>query len=309
MPAAIPARATSSDGWTPCATPLASPALEIVFHLGRPDPGGGTSPRGNPLASWSTNVMGTANVLEACRRAPSVRRSSWPPRTGVRQPEWHWGYRENDLLGGHDPTAPPSATTEIVVESYRKPFWHDGCARRTAGLGPRRQRHRRRRLGGEPPDPRPYPLAVPRPAAGNPLAPDHPPLAARAGMPVGYLLLGSACSAASRPRPTPGIPAPPSRTTARCPTCSPCSSRTGPSWPGRPSSPRRPARGRPAHARLHQRRATAGWRPAPQLDEGLHALTARRYRHHHEDRPGRDPRAIAGVPGKGRRGRLLLIEP
>lgn len=95
---------------------------EIVFHLAAQ-----TLVRqsyGAPLDSWSTNVMGTANVLEACRRAPSVRAVVIVTTDKVyANREWHWGYRENDTLGGHDPYSASKAACEILVQSYRKSFW------------------------------------------------------------------------------------------------------------------------------------------------------------------------------------------
>ncbi|CAI8767287.1 CDP-glucose 4,6-dehydratase [Pseudomonas marginalis] len=76
-----------------------------------------------PLESWSTNVMGTANVLEACRLTPSVQAVVVITTDKVyANKEWPWGYRENDPLGGHDPYSASKAASELVVESYRKSF-------------------------------------------------------------------------------------------------------------------------------------------------------------------------------------------
>ena len=50
---------------------LAEFAPEIVFHLAA-QPLVLASYR-DPLTTWQTNVMGTANLLEACRAAPSVK--------------------------------------------------------------------------------------------------------------------------------------------------------------------------------------------------------------------------------------------
>ncbi|MNQ20455.1 CDP-glucose 4,6-dehydratase [compost metagenome] len=101
---------------------MAQARPEIVFHLAAQ-----TLVResyGNPLTSWSTNVMGTANVLEACRLTPSVRAVVIITTDKVyANREWHWGYRENDELGGHDPYSASKAACEILVESYRKSFW------------------------------------------------------------------------------------------------------------------------------------------------------------------------------------------
>lgn len=97
---------------------------EIVFHLAAQ-----TLVResyGDPLTSWSTNVMGTATVLEACRRTPGVQAVVAATTDKVyANREWLWGYRENDPLGGHDPYSASKAATEFIVESYRKSFWTD----------------------------------------------------------------------------------------------------------------------------------------------------------------------------------------
>lgn len=81
----------------------------------------------NPLETWSTNVMGTVNVLEAVRSCTSVK--------GVvvvvtdkcyENREWVWGYRETDPLGGHDPYSASKAAVELIVDSYRKSFFSCG---------------------------------------------------------------------------------------------------------------------------------------------------------------------------------------
>lgn len=78
-----------------------------------------------PLETWSTNVIGTANVLEACRHVKSVRAivvvTSDKCYENV---EWVWGYRENDRLGGHDPYSASKAATEMVAASYRNSFFN-----------------------------------------------------------------------------------------------------------------------------------------------------------------------------------------
>jgi len=57
-----------------------------------------------PLDTFSTNVLGTANVLEAARTVPSVRAAVIVTTDKVyRNREWQWPYRENDELGGRDP--------------------------------------------------------------------------------------------------------------------------------------------------------------------------------------------------------------
>jgi CDP-glucose 4,6-dehydratase len=96
---------------------------EIVFHLAA-QPLVRPSYR-EPLETWSTNVMGTANLLDACRHSKSVKAIIIVTTDKVYENrEWHWGYRETDLLGGHDPYSASKAASELVVASYRKAFFH-----------------------------------------------------------------------------------------------------------------------------------------------------------------------------------------
>lgn len=94
---------------------------EIVFHLAA-QPLVRRSYR-DPLETWSTNVMGTANVFEACRHQPSVRAIvAITTDKCYQNNEWEWGYRENDRLGGHDPYSASKAGSELVAASYRSAF-------------------------------------------------------------------------------------------------------------------------------------------------------------------------------------------
>lgn len=96
---------------------------EIVFHLAA-QPLVRRSYR-EPLETWSTNVMGTANVLEACRKINSVRAVVVVTTDKCYENrEWPWGYRETDRLGGHDPYSASKAGAELVVGSYRRAFFH-----------------------------------------------------------------------------------------------------------------------------------------------------------------------------------------
>lgn len=74
----------------------------------------------DPLDSFSTNVMGTANVLEAARTVPGVKAVVCITTDKVYADQaWHWGYREGDPLGGKDPYSASKACTEFVAASYR----------------------------------------------------------------------------------------------------------------------------------------------------------------------------------------------
>jgi CDP-glucose 4,6-dehydratase len=97
---------------------------EIVFHLAA-QPLVRRSYR-EPLETWSTNVMGTANVLDACRQTPGVRAVIVITTDKVYEnQEWSWGYRESDRIGGHDPYSASKAATELLTESYRKSFFNE----------------------------------------------------------------------------------------------------------------------------------------------------------------------------------------
>ena len=99
-------------------------APEIVFHLAA-QPLVHRSYR-DPLETFSTNVLGTANLLQACRHCDSIRAIVVVTTDKVYQNrEWDWGYRENDSLGGHDPYAASKACSEFAVDCFRKSFFED----------------------------------------------------------------------------------------------------------------------------------------------------------------------------------------
>jgi CDP-glucose 4,6-dehydratase len=94
---------------------------EIVFHLAA-QPLVRASYR-DPLGTFSTNILGTANLLDAVRGVDSVRVVVVVTTDKVyRNNEWVWPYRETDMLGGHDPYSASKAGSEIVVDCYRQSF-------------------------------------------------------------------------------------------------------------------------------------------------------------------------------------------
>ncbi len=96
---------------------------EIVFHLAA-QPLVRRSYQ-DPLETWSTNVIGTANLMEACRHIDSVRAIVVVTTDKVYENrEWLWAYRENERLGGHDPYSASKAASELVVVSYNKSYFH-----------------------------------------------------------------------------------------------------------------------------------------------------------------------------------------
>lgn len=94
---------------------------EIVFHLAA-QPLVRASYR-NPLETFSTNVMGTANVAEALKELDGTRVAVFVTTDKVYQNrEWQWPYREDDSLGGYDPYSASKAASEIIIASYRQAF-------------------------------------------------------------------------------------------------------------------------------------------------------------------------------------------
>jgi CDP-glucose 4,6-dehydratase len=69
--------------------------------------------------------MGTVNLLEAVRAAPSVRAViNVTTDKCYENREWVWGYRENEPLGGHDPYSNSKACSELVTSAYRSSYFN-----------------------------------------------------------------------------------------------------------------------------------------------------------------------------------------
>jgi CDP-glucose 4,6-dehydratase len=80
-----------------------------------------------PAETFDTNVMGTVNLLDACRHCESVRAvvivttdKCYDNR------EWEWGYREHEPMGGHDPYSASKGCAELVTAAYRRSFFGEG---------------------------------------------------------------------------------------------------------------------------------------------------------------------------------------
>ena len=79
---------------------------------------------GDPIGTFETNVIGTVNVLEACRQTDSLQAAvivtsdkCYENRGQVS------GYRETDPMGGHDPYSASKGCAELVTASYQKSFF------------------------------------------------------------------------------------------------------------------------------------------------------------------------------------------
>lgn len=78
-----------------------------------------------PLDTLTTNVVGTAHVLEA------VKRAGRPCAVVVvtsdkcyENREWIYGYREDEAMGGHDVYSMSKGAAELVAASWRRSFFH-----------------------------------------------------------------------------------------------------------------------------------------------------------------------------------------
>ncbi len=78
-----------------------------------------------PVETYSTNVMGTVNVLEAARSCKNLRAIVCVTTDKCYDnKEWEWGYRENEPMGGHDPYSSSKGCAELVTSAYRKSFFN-----------------------------------------------------------------------------------------------------------------------------------------------------------------------------------------
>ncbi|MDR1923169.1 MAG: CDP-glucose 4,6-dehydratase [Planctomycetaceae bacterium] len=97
---------------------------QIVFHLAA-QPLVRAS-YDDPLGTLSTNIIGTANILQACRAVSSIRAVVIITSDKCYEnKEWSQAYREHDSLGGHDPYSASKACAEIVTASFRRSFPSD----------------------------------------------------------------------------------------------------------------------------------------------------------------------------------------
>lgn len=87
----------------------------------------------DPLETYSTNVMGTANLLEACRQCGTVRAVVIVTTDKCyRNRETAEGYREDDPMGGVDPYSCSKGCAELIAASYRMGFFSSDSTARVA---------------------------------------------------------------------------------------------------------------------------------------------------------------------------------
>jgi CDP-glucose 4,6-dehydratase len=99
---------------------------EVVFHMAAQSVV--RASYDDPIETYSTNVMGTVNLLESVRQMPgravTVNVTS---DKSYENREWLWGYRETDRLGGHDPYSNSKACSELVTQAFADSFFSAGA--------------------------------------------------------------------------------------------------------------------------------------------------------------------------------------
>ena len=96
---------------------------EIIFHLA-------AQPLvrlsfDDPVETFNTNIMGTVDIFEACRRTPSVRAViNVTSDKCYENREWVWGYREKDPMGGYDPYSASKGCAELITSAYKNSFFN-----------------------------------------------------------------------------------------------------------------------------------------------------------------------------------------
>lgn len=78
----------------------------------------------DPLTTFSTNILGTVNILEGLRTLDCCLSVVVATTDKVYENrDWIWPYRESDTLCGVDPYSASKVAVETVVKSYKKCFF------------------------------------------------------------------------------------------------------------------------------------------------------------------------------------------
>jgi len=79
----------------------------------------------NPVETYAINVMGTVNLLEAIRHTPGIKAVvNVTTDKCYENREWHWGYRENEPMGGYDPYSNSKGCSELVTLAFRSSYFN-----------------------------------------------------------------------------------------------------------------------------------------------------------------------------------------
>lgn len=78
-----------------------------------------------PINTYKTNVIGTANILEASRHCNSIKAIlNITTDKCYENFEHDYAYKEDDQMGGHDPYSSSKGCAELVTTAYRKSFFN-----------------------------------------------------------------------------------------------------------------------------------------------------------------------------------------
>lgn len=97
---------------------------EIVIHMAAQSLVQGSYE--NPVETYSTNVMGTVNLLEAVRKSEktkvviNVTSDKCYEEIGLER-----GFKETDPIGGHDPYSSSKGCSELITSAFRKSFFEN----------------------------------------------------------------------------------------------------------------------------------------------------------------------------------------
>ena len=90
----------------------------------------------DPLGTYSTNVLGTAQILQGCRVLPQLQAVVIVTSDKVYENrDLQREFEEGDALGGDDPYSNSKACAELLTASFRESFFRDGPAIATARAG------------------------------------------------------------------------------------------------------------------------------------------------------------------------------
>ena len=81
----------------------------------------------NPLYTYETNVMGTANICECVRLTKSVKSflNVTTDKVYLNEDMQDDAFKENEPLDGYDPYSNSKSCSELVTHSYKKSFFKD----------------------------------------------------------------------------------------------------------------------------------------------------------------------------------------
>ena len=76
----------------------------------------------HPLTTFQTNVMGTANILEAIKNSSVKSCIIMTSDKCYENLELNRGFKESDPMGGNDPYSASKGAAELVTTAYRNSF-------------------------------------------------------------------------------------------------------------------------------------------------------------------------------------------